>query len=165
MDATSFDEGRMLAKRMFYVSCSILALTIAYQLGVTAAHGQASGTLQDADDPGLGSYVVTSSGTVYFALYGSNLAVAPRWSLKGTIPTSAPVVRIQGAGTTASGIDVVHAFDANGDFFVSADAGRTWVRRGNVFGGPTPGLRETWGQLKSRYAPDPGTAQPQTSDR
>jgi len=32
------------------------------------------------------------------------------------------------------------------------------LRRGRV-------QRETWGQLKSRYAPDPGTAQPQTTDR
>ena len=154
----------MSAKRMFYVSCSILALTIAYQLGVTSAHGQASGTIQDADDPGLGSYVVTSSGAVYSALYGSNLALTPRWTLKGTIPTGSPVVRIQGAGTTATGVDVVHAFDANGDFFVSADAGRTWARRGNVFGGTTPALRETWGELKSRYAPNRGTSR-QGADR
>ena len=155
----------MLPRRMLYVSCSILALTIAYQLGVTAVHGQASGTILDADDPGLGSYVVTSSGAVYSALYGSNLALTPRWSLKGTIPTNAPIVRIQGAGTTAAGVDVVHAFDANGDFFVSADAGSTWARRGNVFGGTTPALRETWGELKSRYAPNRGTAQPGRGSR
>jgi hypothetical protein len=141
----------MSAKRFCYVSCSLLALMLAYQLGVTAAHGQASGLIVDADDPGLGSYVVTSSGAVYFALYGSQEPAAPRWSLRGTIPASASVVRIQGAGTNSVGNDVVHAFDANGNFYVSSDGARTWSRRGNVLGAPTPAIRQSWSEVKQRY--------------
>ena len=154
-----------MAHKFFYVCAGILMLALAYQLGASTAHGQGVGTVLDADDPGLGSYVVASSGRVYFALYGTNLAPAPRWTLKGTIPSAAPIVRIQGAGTGPTGIDVVHAFDADGNFFVSADAGATWARRANVFGGATPAQSSSWGQLKARYAPNPGVAQPRTSDR
>jgi len=54
---------------------------------------------------------------------------------------------------------VVATFDrwavvtANGDVYASGDA-VTWTHVANVFsGGPTPALHESWGSLKSRYAP------------
>ena len=54
---------------------------------------------------------------------------------------------------------------ANGDVYVSGTC-ISWDLRGNVFGsGPTPALHESWGQLKARYAPSRGTAQPGTQDR
>ena len=37
--------------------------------------------------------------------------------------------------------------DADGNFYLSMDTGRTWSRRGNVFGSPTPAIQETWGAL------------------
>lgn len=135
----------MLAKRIFYVSGSIMALAIAYQLGVTAAHGQAGGTLAAVTDGNLGSAVATTSGNVYYSLYGSNTPAAPHWTFKGTIPASAPVVDIVDAGYAPNGIDdVLHAFDASGNFYLSMDTGRTWSRRGSVFGGATPAIQESW---------------------
>src|SRR4029077_3338810 len=78
--------GHMLAKRIFLVSASILALMIAHQLGVTAARGQVGGTVASATEGGSGSAVVTSSGSVYFSIYGTTAPVAPRWTFKGTVP-------------------------------------------------------------------------------
>jgi hypothetical protein len=45
---------------------------------------------------------------------------------------------------------------ANGDIYQGTGAGsaETWTHFSNVFsGGPTPALKESWGQLKARYAP------------
>ena len=56
---------------------------------------------------------------------------------------------------------------ANGDVYAGGQQGQgPWTHRSNVFAGaPTPALHESWGQLKSRYAPSRGTAQPGTQDR
>jgi len=59
-----------------------------------------------------------------------------------------------------------HVFTANGDMYIDFNANRQFVLVGNVFSGPTPIQRESWGQLKSRYAPKGGsTSQPGTTDR
>jgi len=61
------------------------------------------------------------------------------------------------------------AITANGDVYSTSistlDNG--WTFRGNIFaGGPTPARQESWGQLKSRYAPKRGsTSQPGPTDR
>jgi hypothetical protein len=61
---------------------------------------------------------------------------------------SNPVVAVQGDGTV---------YTANGDAYGRVNTS-TWALVGNVFGGgPTPALHESWGQLKSRYAPNGGT--------
>lgn len=146
----------MLAKRIFYVSAAILALAIAYQLGVTAAEGQSGGTLAAADDPGFGSWAVTSSGSVYLSDYGTQTPVAPHWTFRGTIPATAPIVHVANAGTDNSGNSVVHAFDSAGNFYLSSNGGVTWSRRGNVFGSPVPALQQSWGQVKARYQITPG---------
>jgi hypothetical protein len=143
-----------MAHKFFLVAAGMFLLALAYQLGVTNARGQAAGVVVAVSDPGLGSYVVDASGAVYFTLYGSILAPAPHWSFRGTISSSSPIVHIEGAGTTSTGQDVEHAFASNGDFFVSSDGGRTWSRHGNVFGSATPTAQQSWGQLKSRYAPN-----------
>ncbi len=137
----------MFAKRLFYASASLLMLALAYHLGATSAIGQTGGIITDAYDPGLGSFAVTSTGAVYFASYGGTETPSnPTWSHVGTIPAGSSIVTIQEAGGT-----VVHAFDANGGFWVSTDYGRTWALRGNVVGAPTPARTESFGQLKTRY--------------
>jgi hypothetical protein len=153
-----------MARKFFYVCAGLFLLALSYQLGVTTAHGQAGATVADADDPGLGSYAVTSSGAVYLSQYGSILAIGPRWNLIGTIPTSSPIVHIEHAGDSG-GQSVAHAFAENGDFYVSADGGRTWSLHGNVFGSPTPALHESWGSLKSRFAPKSTPAPGTPTDR
>ena len=52
------------------------------------------------------------------------------------------------------------ALTANGDLYRAQGYTRTYSFElvGNIFsGGPTPALHESWGQLKSRYAPNGGT--------
>ena len=95
-----------MARKFFYVCAGMLMLATAYQLGVTSVHGQSSATVAFAHDTGLGSYVVTPSGTVYSSLYGTVQAVGPRWSIRGTIPSSSPIVRIGDAA--GFGQQVVH---------------------------------------------------------
>lgn len=72
-----------------------------------------------------------------------------------------PVVAI----AHASGSTNVIAVTSGGDAYTTPDYGVTWYHTGNVFsGGPVPTQRETWGQLKSRYAPD-RTAKPGATNR
>jgi hypothetical protein len=101
-------------KRLFYLSASILMLSIAFHLGYTTAKAQAPGN---------------------------------------------PVVASVGATGPV--------FTANGDVYVSnLDYRGPWVHAGNVFsGGPTPALQESWGQLKSRYAPTPATVSQTPTNR
>ena len=52
-----------------------------------------------------------------------------------------------------------YVFTANGDVYRPVTGfpdPSTWAWAGNVFGtgGPTPAQHESWGQLKSRYAPN-----------
>ena len=79
------------------------------------------------------------------------------------------------AGAQAPGNSVVAAtpscqscgqivFTANGDVYSGAFA--QWQHVGNVFtGSPTPALQESWGQVKSRYAPNRGSARPGADTR
>ena len=66
--------------------------------------------------------------------------------IKGNIHSPSPIVSIHSGEDTH-----VHAFAQNGDFFASADLGRTWHLTGNVFGPPIPALQRSWGELKARY--------------
>lgn len=60
------------------------------------------------------------------------------------------------------------AVTANGDVYSGNGyidgVPTSWTLRSNVFGGgPTPALKESWGQLKARYAPKSApTSQPAT---
>ena len=69
--------------------------------------------------------------------------------------------------TTASGYsDVV--LTANGDIYYSPNGALNgpWVHVTNIFsGGPTPALHESWGQLKSRYAPKSAPTSQPPADR
>ena len=51
------------------------------------------------------------------------------------------------------------AYTANGDVYYTGDAGRTWIRLGNVFSAPTPATQETWGGVKARYRPGAAATQ------
>jgi hypothetical protein len=50
------------------------------------------------------------------------------------------------------------AVTANGDLYTAPYVQGPWTLTSNVLGGgPTPALHESWGQLKTRYAPNGGT--------
>jgi len=61
------------------------------------------------------------------------------------------------------------AYAANGDVYMGGGPAShtTWLFLGNVFSGsgPTPALHESWGQLKSRYAPKSGPTSQTPTDR
>lgn len=133
----------MLAKLFFFVCGGLLCLAFSYHLGAQRAEGQSTGAVVAADDPGLGSFAVTSNADVYFALYSSEAANSPHWTRMGRIPTSSSIVHIEEAGGT-----YVHAFAADGGFFVSPDNGATWTLKGYVVTGATAAQRDSWGQVK-----------------
>ena len=65
---------------------------------------------------------------------------------------SNPVVGIENIGAPT-------VVTANGDVYVNnsgSPAGPVWTHVSNVFSGPTPTSQQSWGQLKSRYAPSHG---------
>jgi len=58
---------------------------------------------------------------------------------------SNPIVAVYSGGNPL-------AVTANGDCFLASDpTGGSWIRTGNVFGGATPVLRQSWSELKGRY--------------
>ena len=94
----------------------------------------------------------------FFYICAGMLMLALSFYLGATTATAQapgnPVVGI--APGTSSGYYVSVA--ANGDCYFSDTYGGLWRRAGNVFtGGATPAQQESWGQLKSRYAPNGGT--------
>ena len=70
----------MVMNRLFKGSLALLCLMLAYHLGVTTTHGQSGASVVDADDPGRGSFVVTTTGDVYYGLYLPNGSGA-QWTL------------------------------------------------------------------------------------
>lgn len=131
-----------MARKFFYVCAGMFLLALSYHLGVRDAAGQSTPVIEATD---------YSSGG-FDAVFGG------AWNLIDThtggvlvsypLPVQAPV-----AGT---GNDLV--LYKNGDLYIHEGSPGAWVLKGNVFGGPTPALQQSWGQLKSRYAPSGGTA-------
>lgn len=75
----------------------------------------------------------------------------------GTAVAQAPANPVVGIATNNS--NNIFAITANGDVYTSLDNVPTgpWALASNVFSsGPTPARQESWGQLKSRYAPNHG---------
>jgi hypothetical protein len=72
-----------------------------------------------------------------------------------TAKAQAPGNPVVGVGIAATQSLYGVAVTANGDVYTTGPAGFTnWHLTTNLFtGGPTPALQESWGQLKSRYAP------------
>lgn len=58
-----------------------------------------------------------------------------------------------------------YVYMSNGDVYARSGypAPQSWTFAGNIFSGPTPATRETWGGVKAKYLPE-GTAKP-TQDR
>ena len=76
-----------------------------------------------------------------------------------------PVVGV-GIAATQSLFGVI--VTANGDVYTPSSPGgfNSWHLASNIFsGGPTPALHESWGQLKSRYAPKATPAPGTPTDR
>src|SRR5262249_586192 len=82
-----------------------------------------------------------------------------------TARAQAPGNSVTGIGW--AGIGAAFAVTANGDTYEMIPSNGTfaWTLVSNVFGGPTPALHESWGQLKSRYAPSHAPTSSTPTDR
>lgn len=127
-----------MARKFFYTCAGMLMLALSYHLGARDAAGQSIPVIEATSyDNGAFFAVFSGAWNQIDTHTGSVLLSYP-------LPVQAPV-----AGT---GNDLV--LYKNGDLYIYDSA---WVLKGNVFGGPTPALHESWGQVKSRYATPPAT--------
>ena len=124
----------MFAKKVFYASASLLAITIALQLGARMAMGQTGGFRL------IGTAMVSAGGSVYHL----DVVNFPEgWKILPTPSYTLPPIPVSS----------IASYD--GDIAIT-DAGEGWGKVGGVWTdlGPIPGVatvRTSWGQVKDRY--------------
>lgn len=135
-----------MAKKFFFVCAGLLCLGISYHLGARRAEGQSANTLVSMTDyPRLqySAVAVDQAGGIYFGHL-------QQWSRVGTTP-SRPVA--------------IWSRDSDGGVFVALENGDlyqvgspalpvgdlTLTYDSNVFSGPTPVNKSTFGGVKARY--------------
>jgi len=65
----------------------------------------------------------------------------------GAQPPGNPIVTVYSA-TNGESVAIL----VNGDVYTQSNLSVSpWAHRGNIFGGATPALRQSWGQVKARY--------------
>jgi len=109
----------------------------------------------------------------FFYVCAGILMLALSFHLGATSATAQFGTPVTGVISTSGGGGLV-VMTSNGDCYVRDFAGGyPWsgfgpnmASVGNFWSGaPTPTQQGSWGQLKSRYAPNGGQAKPQTNDR
>jgi len=150
----------MFAKRFFYVSAGVLCLALVMQLHAGSARAQA-GSL-DAAEAGTGIYAASAGRTVYVASQTSIAGPLDFVRSFSPVPGSSPIASVAATGVSSVPVAVVLQ---DGSVYTATDFGSSWNLAGNLLSGaPTPALRESWGGLKARYAPNRGNA-PSGADR
>jgi hypothetical protein len=132
-----------MARKFFYVCAGLFLLALSYQLGVRSATAQPGNLISvgDIDRNHVGGIAGVVGRTLHRAGGMAPDALPP-------IPGTDPIVANYGPDPIA--------LLANGDWYIGD--GNGWTLQGNILSGsPTPALQESWGQLKSRYAPKGGT--------
>lgn len=159
---TPLGGGPAMARRFFYVAAGMLMLAMSYHLSADRATAQAGGQLA-AIAVGGALFGVDQDGGLYSGegCFGTNRPFARVGELPaGRTPTCMASLN-NGA--------IIFIGCSNGDVFTfnageSAPISPSFC--GNLLSGsPTPAQRESWGQLKQRYAPNRGTARPGSPDR
>jgi hypothetical protein len=145
----------MTARKFFYLCAGVFLLALSYHLGASTSDAQGAGLglvcrLAGTDMYSTESFC-TPGGDVYQYWGG-------RWTKTSNVFGGAP------GGRQVVSYDSGVALASTGEVFVSSLLGYNgWTSRGFPVGGPTPALQESWGQLKSRYAPKSApTSQPPT---
>jgi len=138
-------EAFMTARKFFYVCAGMLMLALSYHLGASTAGAQGPGLglvcRLDGTDMYSTESFCTPGGDIY-QYWGGH------WTKTSNVFGGAP------GGRQVVSYDSGVALASNGEVFVSSLLGyNAWTSRGFPIGGPTPALQETWGSLKSRYAP------------
>jgi hypothetical protein len=131
-----------MARKFFYVAAGMLMLALSYHLGARTAMAQ-------------GGQI--DGGKVLFSGIGNG------WRASGVVGRDFCVMTDNGSQMTFSppipGTQPILDTDPMGSAVLLGDGevlkytGSGWVAIGNILPGPVPALHESWGQLKSRYAP------------
>jgi len=137
-----------MARKFFYVCAGLFLLTLAYHLGATSA--QAQFVVDGASVGGDGIPSAAVGRTLYVGVSGTPVPVP--------IPGTSRVIATSDAN---QGFVLLE----NGDVFNWQGENNGWVPFRNLFGGATPALHESWGSLKSRYAPKSGPTSQTPTDR
>jgi hypothetical protein len=140
-----------MARKFFYVCAGVFLLALSYHLGAGTAGAQSGGTVEGAQycmQGGIEETLTFAVGrTLYYFVYVPNSGRYQAVPVGPPIPGTAPVA-------TTSGQGPILVLLANGDAYDMVLGSGAWVYRGNLLGGaPIPTLRQSWGQVKSRYAP------------
>ena len=138
----------MTARKFLYVCAGVFLLALSYHLGASTVGAQGAGLglicRLDGTDMYSTESFCTPGGDV-FQYWGGH------WTKTSNVFGGAP------GGRLVVSYDSGVALASNGEVFASALLGYgPWTSVGFPIGGPTPAMQESWGQLKSRYAPSHG---------
>ena len=136
-----------MARKFFYICAGLFLLALSYHLGAQAAQAQVGSDVQGAAlafvPAGFGVRASGVVGRVFYSMLDNGAIQA----LSPAIPGTQPILATDPAGR--------NVLLADGEVLQYNGAG--WNLLGNLFPGPVPALHESWGALKSRYAPNGGT--------
>ena len=85
-----------------------------------------------------------------------------------TATAQAPSNPVVATFSNTVGVYLGGVVTSNGDVYTTSSGypSGPWIHQSNIFtGGPTQTRQESWGQVKSRYAPTRGNAQPGAQGR
>jgi hypothetical protein len=140
-----------MARNFFYISAGMLMLALAYHFGASTAAAQGANLLcAAANQDGSTNWAVDSNGALYEQT--RNDAGSGPWYPIRTIPVTSKPVALSVFPSTAG--DTAFALFAEDGTVYAWVGWQGSYTTSNVFsGGPTPAQHESWGQVKSRYAP------------
>lgn len=134
-----------MAKKLFYVCAGLLCIALAYHLGATSATAQAPETyVVGSFDVDTDPTVIDSNGNMW-AMGWSN----SRGSRIGPIALPKPGRVLAVSVSVVAGSHDTRLLYDDGDAYIFDRT--AWQFIGNVAGGATPALRESWGAVKQRY--------------
>ena len=139
----------MAARKFFYVAAGMFLLALSYHLGADSAKAQAGLVTVASEATNSNVHVAVVGRTIHFA--GTDGEGALSSVTRGSLPPVPGTGAVVWANA-ANGTQWFVAILDNGDVYHFID-GSGWVLAGNLVSGPTPALRQSWGQLKARYAP------------
>ena len=134
-----------MAKRLFYVSASLLMLALTYHLGASAARAQIQNTLWYANhmDATVG---IVAGRTIRWMQTGiGNTGTTGELP---PVPGSPEIVQFS-VGNMSAGQPEALAILADGSVWKLGIGTSAWAMVGNLLSGsPTPTLQSSWGALK-----------------
>jgi hypothetical protein len=144
-------------KRIFCGSAAVLMLAIAYHFGASTATAQSGGpvTVGGINTYYEGGIAGVVGRLVYTGTYRQPLAL---FGPSAPVPGTYPIIAVDGSSFTVM-------LSNGGVYTANGTGGATWTLLGNLLLHPTPALQESWGQLKSRYAPKSAPTSQAPTDR